>query len=46
MDVYEPFLLQLGFQDRTPRGRTATPRAYQHLGITPPQKDPPQGKLI
>ena len=47
MDVYEPFLLQLGFLDRTPRGRTATPRAYQHLGITPPQKDQyPQGKLI
>ena len=32
-DVYEPFLLQLGFLERTPRGRIATPRAYQHLGI-------------
>ncbi len=31
-DVYEPFLLQLGFLQRTPRGRVATPRAYQHLG--------------
>jgi len=31
MDVYEPFLLQLGFLERTPRGRTATRRAYEHL---------------
>lgn len=38
MDVYEPYLLQLGFLDRTPRGRVATPRAYQHLGI-PYNKD-------
>ncbi|MCK9518786.1 MAG: Holliday junction branch migration DNA helicase RuvB [Dehalococcoidia bacterium] len=33
MDVYEPFLLQLGFLQRTPRGRVATPAAYRHLGI-------------
>jgi len=33
MDVYEPYLLQLGFLDRTPRGRIATERAYLHLGI-------------
>lgn len=32
-DVYEPYLLQLGFLQRTPRGRMATPLAYQHLGI-------------
>lgn len=32
-DVYEPFLLQLGFLNRTPRGRIATIAAYQHLGI-------------
>lgn len=32
-DVYEPYLLQLGFINRTPRGRVATPKAYQHLGI-------------
>lgn len=32
-DVYEPFLLQLGFLQRTPRGRIATRRAYEHLGI-------------
>lgn len=31
-EVYEPFLLQLGFLSRTPRGRTATPEAYRHLG--------------
>jgi Holliday junction DNA helicase RuvB len=33
MDVYEPYLLQLGFLARTPRGRTATPLAYEHLGL-------------
>ncbi|MDP6886555.1 MAG: Holliday junction branch migration DNA helicase RuvB [SAR324 cluster bacterium] len=38
-DVYEPFLLLKGFLQRTPRGRIATERAYQHLGIsTPPKK--------
>jgi Holliday junction DNA helicase RuvB len=36
MDVYEPYLLQLGFLARTPRGREATRRAYDHLGVTPP----------
>jgi Holliday junction DNA helicase RuvB len=35
-DVYEPFLLQLGFLDRTPKGRQATRRAYEHLGMAPP----------
>jgi len=34
-DVYEPYLLQLGFLARTPRGREATPRAYEHLGLRP-----------
>jgi Holliday junction DNA helicase RuvB len=32
-DVYEPYLLQLGFINKTPRGRVATPEAYKHLGI-------------
>jgi Holliday junction DNA helicase RuvB len=32
-DVYEPFLLQLGMLQRTPRGRIVTPRAYEHLGL-------------
>ncbi|TVR22261.1 MAG: Holliday junction branch migration DNA helicase RuvB [Anaerolineaceae bacterium] len=36
MDVYEPYLLQLGFLDRTPRGRIATPHAYEHIGIPYP----------
>jgi Holliday junction DNA helicase RuvB len=35
-DVYEPYLLQEGFIERTPRGRQATRRAYQHLGIKAP----------
>ncbi len=35
-DVYEPFLLQLGLLQRTPRGRVATPAAWQHLGLEPP----------
>jgi Holliday junction DNA helicase RuvB len=33
MDVVEPYLLQLGFLDRTPQGRVATKSAYQHLGL-------------
>ncbi|KKR39071.1 MAG: Holliday junction ATP-dependent DNA helicase RuvB [Parcubacteria group bacterium GW2011_GWF2_40_10] len=37
-EVYEPYLLQLGFIDRTPRGRVATPRAYEHLGKKPKQE--------
>lgn len=36
MDVYEPYLIQLGFMQRTPRGRVATRRAYEHLHATPP----------
>ena len=35
-DVYEPYLLQRGFLQRTPRGRVATPHAFAHLGIEPP----------
>jgi Holliday junction DNA helicase RuvB len=34
-DVYEPFLMQIGFLKRTPRGRMATRRAYEHLGLKP-----------
>jgi Holliday junction DNA helicase RuvB len=41
MDVYEPFLLQCGFLNRTPRGRIATEAAYQHLGIPVPKDSPP-----
>jgi Holliday junction DNA helicase RuvB len=36
MDVYEPYLLQLGFLARTPRGRVATRRAYEHMGVPYP----------
>jgi len=35
-DVYEPYLLQQGFLELTPRGRKPTPRAYRHLGEQPP----------
>jgi Holliday junction DNA helicase RuvB len=42
-DVIEPFLLQQGFLQRTPRGRMATARAYAHLGLTPPKIIPPAG---
>jgi Holliday junction DNA helicase RuvB len=45
-DIYEPYLLQLGFLDRTPRGRTATRRAYEHLGRLPPEGAPGQKKLF
>src|SRR5215210_6102405 len=38
-DIYEPFLLQIGFLDRTPRGRVATPKAYEYFGLTAPGKD-------
>ncbi len=38
-DIYEPFLIQIGFLDRTPRGRVATARAYKYFGLEPPGKD-------
>jgi Holliday junction DNA helicase RuvB len=38
-DMYEPFLIQAGFLDRTPRGRVATARAYEYFGLTPPGRD-------
>jgi Holliday junction DNA helicase RuvB len=38
-DIYEPFLIQIGFLDRTPRGRVATPRAYEYFGLPAPGKD-------
>ena len=43
-DVYEPYLLQIGFIERTPRGRIPTDRAYTHLGFTPPSGS--QGSLL
>jgi len=38
-DIYEPFLIQIGFLDRTPRGRVATARAYEYFGLAAPGKD-------
>ncbi|MDQ7030595.1 MAG: Holliday junction branch migration DNA helicase RuvB [Ardenticatenia bacterium] len=46
MDVYEPYLLQLGFLERTPRGRVATPLAYEHLGLVPPAGGSHQPPLL
>jgi Holliday junction DNA helicase RuvB len=37
-DVYEPYLMQQGLIQRTPRGRCVTLQAYKHLGITPPKQ--------
>ncbi|GBR75965.1 Holliday junction DNA helicase RuvB [Candidatus Termititenax persephonae] len=45
-DVYEPYLLQLGFIDRTPRGRICLPAAYQHLGKVPPSSWSAPGSLF
>ena len=39
-DVYEPYLIQIGFVNRTSRGRVVTEKAYEHLGI------PMQGRLL
>jgi Holliday junction DNA helicase RuvB len=38
-DLYEPYLIQAGFLQRTPRGRTASAAAYRHLGVVPPPRD-------
>ena len=45
MDIYEPYLLQLGFLERTPRGRLATRLAYQHLGLPYNKEKSPQPTL-
>jgi holliday junction DNA helicase RuvB len=45
-DIYEPYLMQIGFLDRTPRGRVATRRAYEHLGRLPPPGGPGQRNLF
>jgi Holliday junction DNA helicase RuvB len=47
MDVYEPYLMQLGFLERTPRGRMATALAYRHLGMPENNRQkPPQQPLF
>ena len=40
-EIYEPYLMQMGLLDRTPRGRVATPLAYKHFGVEPPGNVPP-----
>jgi holliday junction DNA helicase RuvB len=45
-EVYEPFLVQNGYLQRTPRGRVATPLAYRHFGYTPPGATAEQGGLF
>jgi len=43
-DIYEPYLIQLGFLARTPRGRVATAQAYEHFGIPKPDEKPTRGQ--
>ncbi|MBA2689139.1 MAG: Holliday junction branch migration DNA helicase RuvB [Gemmatimonadaceae bacterium] len=45
-EVYEPFLVQNGFLQRTPRGRVATPQAYRHFGFAPPNTSGTQSTLF
>lgn len=45
-DFYEPYLMQIGLLERTPRGRKATPGAYKHMGKALPKTDDPQPKLL
>jgi len=44
-DIYEPFLIQIGFLDRTPRGRMATSRAYGYFGLRPPVEQRKDARL-
>ena len=45
-EIIEPFLIQKGFVQRTPRGRLLTPHAFRHLGLTEPTRDPAQFGLF
>ena len=45
-DINEPFLIQKGFLQRTPRGRLLTALAFQHLGLPVPARDPSQFGLF
>jgi Holliday junction DNA helicase RuvB len=45
-ETYEPYLIQLGFIDRTPRGRVATDRAFQHFRVARRMGDTPQSSLF
>jgi Holliday junction DNA helicase RuvB len=44
-EIIEPYLIQIGFLNRTPRGRTATRLAYEHFGIEPQQQQQQQTRL-
>ena len=45
-DIVEPFLIQLGFVNRTPRGRVLMPAAFAHLGLEAPKTRPDSGDLF
>ncbi|NLY56504.1 MAG: Holliday junction branch migration DNA helicase RuvB [Firmicutes bacterium] len=45
-DVYEPYLMQLGYLARTPRGRIATAKAYEYLGLEPPAERPEEQQTL
>jgi Holliday junction DNA helicase RuvB len=45
-DIIEPFLIQQGFVQRTPRGRLLTAHAFRHLGLAEPVRDPGQYQLF
>ena len=45
-DIIEPFLIQQGFVQRTPRGRALTPHAFRHLGLPEPAREKPQLPLF
>ena len=45
-EIIEPFLIQQGFLQRTPRGRLLTDAAFRHLGMTPPTRQPAQFGLF
>jgi Holliday junction DNA helicase RuvB len=46
LEVYEPYLIQEGFIHRGPRGRLATDKAFEHLGVPNPKKRPPEDRLF
>ncbi|HRO00373.1 MAG TPA: Holliday junction DNA helicase RuvB C-terminal domain-containing protein, partial [Nitrobacter sp.] len=45
-DIIEPYLIQCGYLQRTPRGRLLTSHAFRHLGLTEPSRDPAQSGLF
>ncbi len=45
-DIIEPYLIQQGFVQRTPRGRLLTSHAFRHLGLAEPKREAPQSSLF